>query len=831
MNPTDSIAPIRPSPRWAWVTLAGLMVLMVGLRIFPGWFHLVRSDEEFRLPDPDAYYHFRQAAYSLEHFPQLLRWDDFSFYPAVLRNDAAGLYDLALAGLAKIVALSGMAPRRALWWVCLLFPPLCATAIMPFVYVLVRRHGTVVTGLFMALWYVLLPGLTLAHVTLGICDHHVVEMLFGVLCIFLLQRLVARERERATAWWRPAWGAALPLAVLQFTWLGGPLFLIIFGLAGLGQLAADVVAGAGARALVRAGTRYWLAFFILTGGIGVFCPDLIFLPYLWKATLVGAAGVLVALAATGWFFETPRLRIGPPIRLLIGAAAITTLAGIMFSFSPILQEYLHEGLGRKSLVVAENQIVTARFYFGVTGLAGILGLLTPLAGIVFGVWRRPAWWMGVLPSLFFIALWCRTYDYGYQGALHAILLTGYFFGAITDFLPHKAGKPRWRLVTPALAACTIAVVLCRWPAQLTAPWLLEGDWYETESGMPSDGWLEAMRWLRTATPNPPSQPADFTPGIPPRGRVGVLTDWCQGQFVNTLAERPTTSSRYPVAEGLVPFFLQSEDAVRAATLRGSTVAAAVRYVAIEPRTIGDSFYAHRETIGLNAKDYYGRTSFVNSQGHTIGVPTLGRAYDAAFATRLLLEDGNGFSHFRLIFESRQQSFLRFVFDSRVKAIVPLVSVIHNEADQAVALGRVQLGLWQENGASAYLGHLLAAVKIFEQVEGARVEGRAPPGSSVVLQIPLRLRTSGRVWEYRQSCRADVDGEFRLIVPYATEPSPITDVEPAGAAMLVLEGLPVGLGGQPTARQEVVTIPESAVQRGERVMWRGWLGQPPPANEP
>ena len=196
MNSIPSPAPSHRAARLIWMTLAGLMLVMVVLRIFPGWFYLVRPDGEARLPDPDAYFHFRQAAYTLEHFPRLMRWDDFSFYPALQRNDAAGLYDLALAGLAKIVALSGMAPMRALWWVCLWFPPLCATAIMPFVYLLVRRQGTVAIGLVMALWYVLLPGLTLAHMTLGICDHHVLEMLFGVWCILLLQRLGARERER-----------------------------------------------------------------------------------------------------------------------------------------------------------------------------------------------------------------------------------------------------------------------------------------------------------------------------------------------------------------------------------------------------------------------------------------------------------------------------------------------------------------------------------------------------------------------------------------------------------------------------------------------------------
>lgn len=821
-------------PRLAWrigLILAGLMVLMLGLRIFPGWFYLVREDGEFRLADPDAYFHFRQAAYALEHFPRLSRWDDFSFYPAVLRNDAAGLYDLALAGLAKLVALSGMAPMRALWWVCLWFPPLCATAIMPFVYLLVRRQATIAIGLAMALWYLLLPGLTLGHMTLGICDHHVVEMIFGVLCILLLQRLVAREREQPSVWWRPAWGAALPLAMLQFTWLGGPLFLIIFGLAAFGQLAADVLAGAGARALVRASVRYWLAFFILTAATGALFPDLIFLPYLWKATLAGTTALVALLAAAGWFFETPRLKLRPALRLALGAGSLAALAVLLLAVSPVVQEYVWVGLGPKALTVAENQEVTARLYVGVTGLAGILGLLAPLAGIASGIWRRPAWWMGVLPSLCFLALWCRTHDYGYQGALHAILLTGYFFGAIAVYLYPATKRPRWLGIKPALAACTVAVALCGWPAQWTAPWWLPGDWYETGSGMPNDGWIEAMRWLRQAAPPPPPPVSPPLPGQPPRGRVGVLTDWTDGQFVNTLAGLPATSSRYPVAEGMAPFFLQTEDAVRAAALRGSTVATAVRYVALGPRTIAESFFTHRMTVGLQAKDFYGRTHFFNGAGRNIGVPTLGPAYDSAFATRLLIGDGNGLAHFRLIFESQQQSFLRFVCHPQVKVIEPRASLVLTPALREAAIQNMWHGLWKENEMDAYLGHLLAAVKIFEQVEGARLAGRAPAGSNVVLQIPLRLRTSGRAWLYRQSIQADARGRFQLTVPYSTEPAPGTDLEPTGPASLFLEAPPTGTAPATVPEQISLTIPETAVQNGDRMNWRGWLGQPSPTIEP
>lgn len=816
-------------PRWPWLVLCVLMGVMLCWRLLPGWDLLVRSDQEFRLAAPDAHYHFRQAANILQDFPHISREDDFSFYPAVMHDDAVGLYDLALATLANIGAVTGMDPMRALWWVCLLIAPLCATAILPLVYHLVRQQGGTAIGLVMALWYVLLPGATHGQMTIGICDHHVIEMLASVLCILQLKKLIELESTTPSTWWRPAWGAALPLALLQFTWLGGPIFLVIFGLAGLGQLIADVLAGVGARSVIRACIRHWLAFLILTGAGGLLFPSLIFLPYLWKATLVGTIGLLATFTLAGWFLETPRFPWRPSLRVLFGVVGALVLARIALVHSPIIQNYFWVGLGPKSTVVAENQIVTAEFYFGVTGLAGILGLLAPVLGIVCGAWRRPGWWIGVLPSLLFIGLWYRTYDYTYQGALHAVLLAGYFFGAAGQGLTRLNPKVgRW-LLHGLLGIGTAVVVYCSGPAGLTAPWRLDPEWYHTDSGMPSDGWIQAMRWLRNETPVPPPRRNPVEPGTLPRGQVGVLTDWTTGQFVNTLGERPATSSRYPVPEGMVPFFLRSENEVRQAGLRGSTVAAAVKYVAMDLSTMTHSFFAHRQLLGMTSDGFYGRTNFLNEAGRDIGVPTLGAAYDDAFATRLMVNDGDGYSHFRLVFESPQESFLRFTCDTQSQVIIPWHSVVRDERDRANIEELLRQGLWVEGGMDAYLGRLLAGVKLFEQVAGARVEGTAPPGSTVVLTTPLQLRTTGRTWEHTVSRQTEADGRFTLTTPYATEPAEYTDLHPRGPAVLHLASESIDSESQTDANRVMLTIPESAVQGGETVTWRGWLDSASPVN--
>jgi asparagine N-glycosylation enzyme membrane subunit Stt3 len=60
-------------------------------------------------------------------------------------------------------------------------------------------------------------------------------------------------------------------------------------------------------------------------------------------------------------------------------------------------------------------------------------------------------------------------------------------------------------------------------------------------------------------------------------------------------------------------------------------------------------------------------------------------------------------------------------------------------------------------------------RVFEHVPGARVVGRADPGSAVELSLPMR--SGRRELVYRASAHAAADGRFELRVPYATEGGP------------------------------------------------------------
>ncbi|MDF3056248.1 MAG: Oligosaccharyl transferase subunit [Rariglobus sp.] len=773
--------------RGVMVLLAGLGFIVFLLRVFPGWEFLAPQGDLAILPENDPYFHFRQALYSVRHFPALLRWDDASQYPAVLRNDSAGLYDLFLAALAKAGAfVTGAAPERALLWVCLFVPPLGAAVLVPLVFGLVRRQAPVGIAAVMALWCVLLPGDGLTRTSLGFCDHHVAEMVLSLLCVrgALTALNPGRRSPAPLPWWRPAWGAALPLAVLFFTWVGAPLYLPVFALAFIGQIFADALQGRDTEATTRAALRFWLALLVLVGGAGVVFPSLVMHVGLWRSAVPALALVPVACVLLDWIFRTPRLRAGVRGRALLAVGLFTlSIAGAMVA-SATVRGAVFDAVAVKSAVIQENQAVTPRFFFLVTGLAGVLALLVPLAGWLTPAGRKPGWWLAVLPGFLLIALWCRVHDYAYLGAVHAVVLAGYFWSAL-----ESRGTVRfWGRPGVWLGAAT-AVIGAGIALGWTAPLRPGRELYSLPGFLPGEGLREALRWLR-------AQPLPVA-----KGAAGVLGDWQRGNLINTVAGWPAVTSRYPQAEPMNVFYLTSEAEARAAPLQGSNLAESVRYVVVEPPMIYDDFASHLGVAGLPVERFYRAQPF-NHHGQTWRVPRITSEFRQMTGFRFLLRDGVGLEHFRLVFESRAEVFNRFGYDPGTGNYEPVTSVIIDAAQRDRLAGRIRERIWQEGAFLVYDAQILPAVKIYEQVKGARIEGRGKPGATITATLGLRLKSTRRLFFDTVTTRADADGRFVLTVPYASG-------ENANGSVGAIGPWKINDG----ERDREMVVPESAVIEG------------------
>ena len=778
--------------RGVMALLAGLGFAVFLLRVFPGWEFLAPQGDLPILPENDPYFHFRQALYSVHHFPELLRWDNASQYPEVLRNDSAGLYDLLLAALAKVGALvTGAAPERALLWVCLFVPPLGAAVMVPLVFGLVRRQASAGIAAVMALWCVLLPGDGLTRTSLGFCDHHVAEMVLSLLCVW--GALAALDPGRGALaplpWWRPAWGAALPLAVLFFTWVGAPLHLPVFALAFLGQIFADALQGRDTGPTTRAALRFWLALLVFIGGGGVVFPSLVMHLGLWRSAVPVIALVPVACVVLDRGFRTRRLRMGVRGRALLAVGVFTLLiAGAMVA-SGTVRGAVHDAVAVKSAVIQENQVVTPGYFFLVTGLAGVLALLVPLAGWLTPAGRKPGWWLAVLPSLLLIALWCRVHDYAYLGAVHAVVLAGCFWGALESRGTSVRVWGRPGVWIGAATAGIVAGIALGW----TAPLRPGRELYALPNFLPSEGWREALRWLR-------AQPRTAT-----QGTAGVLGDWQRGNLINTVAGWPAVSSRYPQVEPLRVFYMASEAEARGAPLQGASMAESVRFVVVEPAMIYDDFATHLGAAGLALERFY-RVQPLNNQGQTWRVPRITSEFRQMIAFRFLQRDGDGLEHFRLVFESRAEVFNRFGYDPRAGDYQTETSVIADAAQRAVAVARIRERIWQEGTMLVYDGQILPAVKIYEQVKGARLEGGGKPGATVTATLGLRVKSTRRLFFNSVTTLADADGRFVLTVPYATGENANGSVAASGL-WKISDGV----------RDREIAVPESAVTGGDTLV--------------
>src|SRR5206468_49997 len=112
-------------------------------------------------------------------FPHLLRWDP-ALYPDGQPAEYVGLFDLTIAA-AAVVATGGHADMTSVERVACWVPPVMGTLAVLALFWLGWVVAGPVAGAAAALFLVLVPGLFANRALLGYPDHHVAEVLLGLL--------------------------------------------------------------------------------------------------------------------------------------------------------------------------------------------------------------------------------------------------------------------------------------------------------------------------------------------------------------------------------------------------------------------------------------------------------------------------------------------------------------------------------------------------------------------------------------------------------------------------------------------------------------------------
>lgn len=817
--------------------LAALVVAALAARCWAPWDAVFGRLGEPRLLGTDAYFHLRHAHAAVADFPHLERRDLGTHYPEGTANDAAGLFDLAVAAVARTLHGPG-ATRDEVAAIAACFPPLLGAATVALLWALARRVAPRPAPLVASLLFVLYPGESLGRTALGFADHHAAESLLTVAAVLGAVVLLQRDRHRAFPWWRPASAAAAPMAALAFTWRGAPLVLLVLAFGVALERLATLGTGAqgdgtpevwppapGSRLPSSAPSRPGeerlaaLARPVVRYGLGLLAP-LLAVRWLRPELELGApsAGLMLggaaALTLGGGlglaFLELAARRSGRPATVAWTGLVVALAAAwlVLDATEPGRQAWAWLAAPRTALV-QEHRPVTAGLFLGQLGAVALLAVPGLVLGVIQAVRRalpREALVpLGVGAAL--LAVWRSTRDLGYAPPPFLALAAALPVVAVWQWVQTgragtQPGPAAWarRAAAVALGAVLAAPL---WPYRVArTPWMRAAEVAEVR--VYPEPLFAAMDWLRGHTP-PGGRSRSAAPAT-----YGVQSSWPIGNVVAAYGERVPVWSRYPSPDYPRWALARSEEEAAPWLCPRCGPGDGVRYVVVDARDCGQWLLAaaaqYPEPLPLLV-----RTAGEDASGAPPIVP--GPAYEESLVVRLCADDARGLGGYRLVWESSERS-LSGVLVARAappedRAFARLVTRPWAAVDPPEAqppAGAVATPDGVVRGARTH-----AAVKVFEVVPGARLVGTAPPGAWVTATLPLVVESSGRRWEHAVTTAASAGGAFELVVPYPTDREPgRSAVRPSGPYRLTArDGAGVELRGE-------ATVAASEVRRGARV---------------
>jgi dolichyl-diphosphooligosaccharide--protein glycosyltransferase len=238
-----------------WYTVPALLVVMVVmLRIRLLSYDAFVRGEDVLFSGNDAWYHLREVNYTVRNWPATMPFDPWTYFPFGTSTGQFGtLYDQLVATAALAVGLGS--PSSDLVAKTLLVAPAVFGALTAVpTYLIGKRLGGRVAGLFGAVLLALLPGLFLSRTLVGVSDHNGVEPFFQAFAI--LGMIVAVEvAERELPIWElvadrdvdalrtpTLWAALGGFAVAMYMWVWPPGVLVvgIIGVFTVVKMASDV---------------------------------------------------------------------------------------------------------------------------------------------------------------------------------------------------------------------------------------------------------------------------------------------------------------------------------------------------------------------------------------------------------------------------------------------------------------------------------------------------------------------------------------------------------------------------------------------------------------
>lgn len=755
-----------------------VVFVWVLIRVLPAWPEVFPEEEETVLLGNDPWFHLHQLRGAVEHFPRLLRWDVGALYPEGSRVAAAGLFHLALATVARLVGIEATETARLaelLAW----SPVVLGAASILLLFALAREMGGRRLAWATLALRVAFPGTELERTLLGFGDHHAAEILLATASLWAWVRWSRRFGSRSLHG-NSAIGmaASLPVAVFLYTWIGAPLWALIlsgaFWVAFLSALRRKESTGREARRFLP----FFLSVPILTGITAILWPEGVMAPeaLLITLTALGVQVLLVFAVAAGLRDSGSRsTRALVPVGLAI-AALVATLSWFLADPSALRLA--------KSFLVPANAGIAEQVSIPFSRLWAEYGLVAPwvVFGWIEGIRRENPWPLRVVFWVIgmwgWLAFWRSDFFY-LTGALFPLAAAKgmwSFFDLARRWQAAKPGGMGWDWLPGTCVAVTLVFL---WPAGYLHPPLIRRD----EVGslvVATKPWRETMDWIRKETPAPPVSPTFLAEpwrkrdGFDyPEGTDAVFTHWQFGNLVCVMGDRIAVSARGRSGH-FIDWFLNEDEASSHENLDRL---GEVRYLVLDAVSVCDNFVAEALQAGVPAESIQVPDG---AEWRGITLKSYGEPFRRSIGAQLYLGDGLSMERYRLVHESRENSFVRYCLLEPEEIVVLRSDLIGaSDLDALGTLAEPGATWREEEGDLAYSGQILPSVKVFERVTGAVLEGLAAPGERVSVELPLIVTETGRELLYRCETEAGTDGRISFRVPHATEKKPGGKVHSVG----------------------------------------------------
>jgi dolichyl-diphosphooligosaccharide--protein glycosyltransferase len=566
----------------------------------------------------DPWYHMRLVENLVQHFPQRIAFDPFTWFPYGQDVFFAPFFDLLLGFVIWVIGL-GSPSQHTIETVGAYFPAILGALVTIPVYFIGKELFNRNVGLLSAGLIAILPGDFLFRSLLGFTDHHVAEVLLSAIAALFLILAIKSARERKLSFahiWSRHWGeirkpliftllTGLTLGVYLLSWVGGLLFIFIIAVYIMIQYLSDHLRGKSTDYLCIIGVPSFLIPLVMIA-------PLTYLSNQGLSMVSLAIGVLAFVVSSGlsWLMAHKKVkRVYYPIVLAgLGLAGLGIFYAIVPSlFSTMLDRLSMLAPGAAARPISEVQPLL--FPFGTFSLdrawsyftTGFFIAFISLGMIIYTMIKERSAdriFIVVWSLIMLVATLSQT-RFAYYYAVNIALLSGYLSWRILEWsgftkLSAQARKQKDKLeeskkhrkerkarkkkepITPGKRYLSAGYLL---PA-IAAVVVFFAVFYPNigyATGMatnpapgPDEAWHSSLLWMRENTPDP-FQDADFyyeSYDRPPAGETydypesayGVMSWWDYGHWITYIAHRiPNSNPHQKGATGAAWFFTTQDE--------------------------------------------------------------------------------------------------------------------------------------------------------------------------------------------------------------------------------------------------------------------------------